>query len=97
MASSALQPDNVTRALAWSPAGDVLAIGDDGGWGSGPASTGSGLCEQGGQQLITDFQQHPPPFGGDRFEETAADMFLNWVYSAFSSNTWDIGQVRNFL
>lgn len=58
------------------------------GWGSGPGSTyGSNpnLCAPQAKNF-TDFQQNPAPYatpnapGSESSDETAADMFLNWVY-----------------
>jgi len=59
------------------------------GWGSGPGSrysTPPTICAPQGQ-LFTDFQQNPAPYGttGQANEETAADMFLNWVYRKLAS------------
>lgn len=56
------------------------------GWGTGPASTynSSGIALT---PILTDMQQHAPPYSGtnngvsvEANKETAADMFLNWVY-----------------
>jgi hypothetical protein len=65
------------------------------GWGSGP------VCQYDyelpnkyrcidGTRIVTNFQQHGPPYeaGEDHFDETAADMFLNWVYTAFQDISW---------
>jgi hypothetical protein len=54
------------------------------GWGSGPASN---YTTQPPSKNITDFQQNPPPYPGtDDFHETAADLFLNWVYRTVLNN-----------
>jgi len=51
------------------------------GWGSGPASTYNS-CGVAQTRVLTDFQQHSPPYDAtvNPQDETAADMFLNWVY-----------------
>lgn len=44
----------------------------------------------------TTFQQHPESYTSDedREGEAAADMFLNWVYSAFQNITWKPRDIR---
>ena len=52
------------------------------GWGTGPATTTTGL------KLITDFQQNPTNNADEGpAEEAAADMFLNWVYRQRTDQT----------
>ncbi len=77
------------------------------GWGSGPGSlyrpaTGqSDKCARRDQQNFTNFQQNPPPHAvvGSltpldlRTQETAADLFLNWVFRSqnlggFANASW---------
>ncbi|NJO82524.1 MAG: hypothetical protein HC828_06650 [Blastochloris sp.] len=54
------------------------------GWGSGPGSRYNPLTAFCTPQapVYTDFQQNTPPYDTlpEAYEETAADMFLNWVY-----------------
>jgi len=54
------------------------------GWGSGPGSSYNPLSDfcTPRNQVFTDYQQNPAPYdtGEQANEETAADMFLNWVY-----------------
>jgi hypothetical protein len=62
------------------------------GWGSGQGSNyvaGNDFNEP-STAVYTQFQQHPAPYplGQNKFEETAADMFLNWVYDAFQNKSW---------
>jgi hypothetical protein len=62
------------------------------GWGSGPGSEYVGGDDRNEplKAIYTDFQQHPAPYPAsqNKFEETAADMFLNWVYDAFQNRSW---------
>ncbi|MDX2161769.1 MAG: hypothetical protein SF162_10625, partial [bacterium] len=75
------------------------------GWGSGPGSIYDQAHDINGSpivQVFTDYQQNPAPYQPDpprtveqvANEETAADMFLNWVYrratgsSGFQNRTW---------
>ncbi len=55
------------------------------GWGSGPGSIYSinnDVLGNPTSQVFTNFQQNPAPYGDNESanQETAADMFLNWVY-----------------
>jgi hypothetical protein len=75
------------------------------GWGSGPGSIYSNLNNINGNLILlvfTDFQQNSAPYFADpprteiavANEETAADMFLNWIYrmtsidEGFQNRTW---------
>ncbi|GEM_PF-5090256 len=66
------------------------------GWGSGPGSDYQNNDDINGNPTvrhITNFQQHAAPYAnqGDANLETAADMFLNWVYDAFQNASWRPG------
>jgi hypothetical protein len=58
------------------------------GWGSGPASTYNSNGEATARQ-VTDYQKHAPPYPvtENPYDETGADMFLNWVYCTANSVT----------
>ena len=71
------------------------------GWGSGPGSTyipSTGFtdkCVTYDKKVFSDFQQNPGPYDTDieAFDETAADMFLNWIYreinqGGFLNRSW---------
>jgi len=76
------------------------------GWGSGPGSTykpnppyyglyNHDICGLPDEQNFTTFQQHPAPYLSDPYQETAADMFVNWVFrtiygsgNGFLDRTW---------
>ena len=72
------------------------------GWGSGPASIYNNASPPVAiSKVFTDFQQNTPPYqltgpnAVNPYEETAADMLLNWVYElidptnlGFSNRSW---------
>ncbi|KAB2893767.1 MAG: hypothetical protein F9K28_07400 [Bacteroidetes bacterium] len=81
--------------------GDTVWIRGERGWGSGPGSDYTAIplggtnapddvCGTPTRSHTTNFQQNAAPYtgGNNHFGETAADMFLNWVYSAFSDRSW---------
>ncbi|MCL4880379.1 MAG: hypothetical protein KJ064_27245, partial [Anaerolineae bacterium] len=47
-------------------------------------------CLDNGVHLTTTYQQNSAPYvgGGNSFQETEADLFLNWTYRAFSNTSW---------
>ncbi len=63
------------------------------GWGFGPGSVYQPNDDVNGNPIkpvFTQFQQHPQPYPDltTGYSETAADMFLNWVYDAYVNKTW---------
>jgi hypothetical protein len=91
--------DSTCDGIADLTGGNVMGIDTGGTWQRGKRGWGSGP-----DNIFTPFQQHPPgKFTGEssdtRVDETAADMFLNWVYRRRTNNppsyqvtepgTWD--------
>jgi hypothetical protein len=81
-------PRLIVMGVIQCPSGQSSWLRGERGWGSGPGSTyGSSpnLCAPQAKNF-TDFQQNPAPYaapnapGSESSDETAADMFLNWVY-----------------
>jgi hypothetical protein len=79
--------------------GDTVFRRGERGWGSGPGSNYTPNDDRNGEptkKLFTDYQQNTAPYipapGDPRtpieiaVDETAADMFLNWVYKSIDPN-----------